>query len=203
MNESEINCKEQNVVGSLIFHLSNNFDEIIEYYNDDEMINEYKDAINSMGINGVSYKVNKTNTDDKDYLVYNLKKIEIEEYGEDYTYEEYLKSKSKEDISNMSILEDYGEARKQIGAEKYDAIEEYINEVCPLDKQYLFNDELKKIINLEGSKWLEEKEKLEKKYGVIYLSDVLYKKEEWEKFDKWYEENRVQNKDLTKTKGAR
>ena len=28
---------------------------------------------------------------------------------------------------------------------------------------------------------------LEKKYGIIFLSDVLYKPEEWKKFDTWYE----------------
>lgn len=31
----------------------------------------------------------------------------------------------------MSIMQDFEKARKTIGAKKYDAIEEYIEEVCP------------------------------------------------------------------------
>lgn len=30
----------------------------------------------------------------------------------------------------MSIMQDFEESRKMIGAEKYDAIEKYLNEVC-------------------------------------------------------------------------
>ena len=38
----------------------------------------------------------------------------------------------------MSLLQDYEIARKQIGNKKYDAIEVYLNEICPEDnwKQY-------------------------------------------------------------------
>lgn len=53
----------------------------------------------------------------------------------------------------MSILQEYENIRKEIGEEKYNAIEKYLN---------LHKD--------------------------ILLSDVYYKREEYEKFEKWYKE---------------
>ena len=52
----------------------------------------------------------------------------------------------------MSILQEYEQIRKDIGEDKYNAIETYLN---------IHKD--------------------------ILLSDIYYKREEWEKFENWYE----------------
>ena len=41
----------------------------------------------------------------------------------------------------MSIMQDFEESRKMIGAEKYDAIEKYLNEVCPKSNYDKYNKE--------------------------------------------------------------
>ena len=88
----------------------------------------------------------------------------------------------------MSILQEYEEIKKEIGYRKFKMIEDYINEICPLEKMDKYEKELAKINGLAFYDWLDHKKKLENKYGVIFLSDVLYKKQEWEKFEKWYQE---------------
>lgn len=86
----------------------------------------------------------------------------------------------------MSILQDFEEARKMIGHKKYDAIEVYLNEICPPDKMKSYEQELKKIEDLEIKEWTRQKKELEQKYGIVFLDDVLYKEEEWYKFENWY-----------------
>ncbi len=92
----------------------------------------------------------------------------------------------------MSILQEYEEIKKEIGNRKFNMIEDYLDEICPPREMKKYEKELAKINGEDFYYWLKQKEKLEKKYGVLFLSDVLYKKEEWEKFEKWYKE---QNKD--------
>lgn len=89
----------------------------------------------------------------------------------------------------MSIMQDYEEARKMIGAEKYDAIDKYLEEVCPQSNYNKYNKELNSLIDIPPDEWLRKKKELEEKYGIIFLSDVLYKPEEWDKFESWYKEN--------------
>ena len=51
-----------------------------------------------------------------------------------------------------------------------------------------YNKELNSLItDVPIEEWLRKKKELEKKDGIIFLSDVLYKPEEWKKFDTWYE----------------
>lgn len=90
----------------------------------------------------------------------------------------------------MSIMQDFEEARKMIGPEKYDAIEQYLDEVCPRSNYDKYNKELNTMLDYSTDEWLKKKAELEEKYGIIFLSDVLYKPEEWEKFEAWYE-NRI------------
>ncbi len=85
----------------------------------------------------------------------------------------------------MSILQDFEEARKMIGHKKYNAIDIYLNEICPPDKMKSYEQELKKIEDLEIKEWTKQKKELEQKYGILFLDDVLYK-EEWNKFEEWY-----------------
>lgn len=88
----------------------------------------------------------------------------------------------------MSIMQDFEEARKIIGPEKYDAIEKYLDEVCPKSNYDKYNKELNSMLDYSTDEWLKQKKKLEEKYGIIFLSDVIYKPEEWEKFEAWYDE---------------
>lgn len=88
----------------------------------------------------------------------------------------------------MSLLQDYEEAREKIGHKKYDAINVYWNEICPPENRALYHKELKKIHNLEIDEWEKEKKKLEKKYGIVFLDDILYNEQGWNKFEKWYKE---------------
>lgn len=88
----------------------------------------------------------------------------------------------------MSIMQDFEESRKMIGAEKYDAIEKYLNEVCPKSNYDKYNKELNSLIDIPSDEWLKKKEELEKKYGIIFLNDILYKPGEWDKFETWYNE---------------
>ena len=85
----------------------------------------------------------------------------------------------------MSILQDFEEARKMIGHKKYNAIDIYLNEICPPDKMKSYEQELKKIEDLEIKEWTKQKKELEQKYGILFLDDVLYK-EEWNKFEESY-----------------
>ena len=89
----------------------------------------------------------------------------------------------------MSIMQDFEEARKMIGPEKYYAIEQYLDEVCPRSNYDKYNKELNTMLDYSTDEWLKKKAELEEKFGIIFLSDVLYKPEEWEKFEKWYENN--------------
>ena len=56
----------------------------------------------------------------------------------------------------MSILQEYEEIRKDMGATRYDAIGDYLNEVNK---------------NLDSE---------------LFLSDVLYKEKEYKKFESWF-----------------
>ena len=86
----------------------------------------------------------------------------------------------------MSLLQDYERAKIQIGEEKYNAIDVYIEEICPTERRNLYKQELKKIDHLEINEWEKEKKKLEQKYGIVYLDDILYNEEGWKKFEEWY-----------------
>lgn len=81
----------------------------------------------------------------------------------------------------MSLLQDYERANAQIGEEKYNAIDVYIEEICPTERRNLYKQELKKIDHLEISEWEKKKKKLEQKYGIVYLDDILYNEEGVEK----------------------
>lgn len=94
----------------------------------------------------------------------------------------------------MSLLQDYEMAREKIGAKKYDAINVYLEEICPTERRNKYKQELKKINNLEINEWEREKKKLEQKYGIVYLDDILYNEEGWKKFEQWYKaHNKTKN----------
>lgn len=109
----------------------------------------------------------------------------------------------------MSIMQEYEQIRKEIGHDKYDAIDKYLEEICPKEIYDKYQKELNKIFDLPPDEWLKQKQELETKFGIVFLSDVLYKAEEWDKFEKWYQEKQkgknqtykklVSNKDKIKS----
>lgn len=87
----------------------------------------------------------------------------------------------------MSLLQDYEMAKRKIGEKKYNAIDVYLQEMCPKENWNQYKQELKKIDNLEINEWEIEKKKLQQKYGIVFLDDILYNEDGWGKFEKWYE----------------
>ena len=87
----------------------------------------------------------------------------------------------------MSLLQDYEMAKRKIGEKKYNAIDVYLQEICPKENWNQYKQELKKIDNLEINEWEIEKKKLQQKYGIVFLDDILYNEDGWGKFEKWYE----------------
>lgn len=88
----------------------------------------------------------------------------------------------------MSIMKDYEKARESIGKEKYDAIEKYIDEICPRSIFRKYEKELNNLVCLDPQEWAKQKKKLEEKYEIVFLSDILYNPEEWNKFESWYKQ---------------
>ncbi len=88
----------------------------------------------------------------------------------------------------MSILQDYEEARLDIGSEQYDAISIYLEKVCPQENVDKYYKGLNLVMQMPPEKWESEANKLRKEFNITLLSDVLYKKEYWDKFEKWFHE---------------
>lgn len=89
----------------------------------------------------------------------------------------------------MSILQEYEETRAILGKDMYDAISKYLDKVSPPQKYDDYMKELDRYKELKGQQYIDKLEELKKKHGVILLSDVLNKYEEWEKYEKWYYED--------------
>lgn len=90
--------KENTPVGEIKYLYSN---EVIEFYSEKELLDEYKDYINSAGVNSVKVKVNRTLKVPRHGLKYALLNEEAGEYGADYTKEEYEKSYKKSLIKQL------------------------------------------------------------------------------------------------------
>lgn len=94
----------------------------------------------------------------------------------------------------MSILQEYEKIREEMGHEKYDAISEYLEKICPKEKQIEYENEIKALEGLSTIKMLNKRVEIEQKYNIVLLSDVLYKRKEWEKFEKWYSDRQKEIK---------
>lgn len=89
----------------------------------------------------------------------------------------------------MSVLQEYEEMISELGYEKFNMIQKYLEKVSPIEKYDLYNKELRSSIDLPYNDFIKKEKELRKKYGVILLSDVLYKNDEWKKYDRWYNES--------------
>ena len=93
----------------------------------------------------------------------------------------------------MSILQEYERIRETIGYEKYDAIGEYLKEICKEDNLDKYFKEMNKI-DFSSPDFNNEIVRLKNKYNVVLLDDVLYKNIEWVKYNNWYNENHLHKK---------
>ena len=89
----------------------------------------------------------------------------------------------------MSILQEYEEIRAILGNDMYDAISKYLDKFSPPERYDNYMKELDKYKKLTGQQYINKLEELKKKHGVILLSDVLDKYEEWIKYERWYYED--------------
>lgn len=69
--------------------------EIIEYYSEQELLKNYKDSVYSQGINAIKVKINRTLKVPRHGLKYEILKEQADEYGVDYTKEEYERAYKK------------------------------------------------------------------------------------------------------------
>lgn len=88
----------------------------------------------------------------------------------------------------MSIFDDYKDAKKFLDTDEYKMIEKYIDKICPKEKYKKYEEELAKFSNGEFGEYIEKMEELKEKYGIILMSDVIYNPTEWEKYEKWFNE---------------
>lgn len=72
--------------------------EIIDYYSEEKLLRDFKNSVYSQGINAIKYKINKTIEKPRHGLKFELLKEEADEYGVDYTKEEYERSFKKKYI---------------------------------------------------------------------------------------------------------
>lgn len=91
----------------------------------------------------------------------------------------------------MSIFQDFETIRDNIGHEKYDMIENYLESICTQDNIDQYFKEMNTIWKLPPTKWNDKANQLKEKYGVILLDDVLHKSEEWAKYEDWYNKNHL------------
>ena len=88
----------------------------------------------------------------------------------------------------MSISQDYEKLRIQLGNKKYEALDEYIK---VYGKVHEWHQGIKDIRHIENIKEREEKMfELHNKCKPIFIEDVVMNEAEWEKFEKWYENNK-------------
>lgn len=79
--------------------------ETIDYFSEKEMLKDFKETIYSEGVNSVKYKLNRIKEKPRHGLQYELLKEEADEYGADYTKEEYEKSYIKSMIKRKENIQ--------------------------------------------------------------------------------------------------
>lgn len=88
----------------------------------------------------------------------------------------------------MSIFQDFKSIRNNIGHEKYDMISKYLETICTQESVDKYFEDMNKIWKFPPHTWNDRANKLKKEHNVILLDDILYGKEEWEKYEVWYNE---------------
>ena len=85
-------------------HIKYNDHEVIMYFSEKELLRDYKDAVNSSGINSVQVHINKNKDKPRHGLSYSITEEQYNQYGAEYSKEQYennynkslIKKKNKE-----------------------------------------------------------------------------------------------------------
>ena len=85
-------------------HIKYNDHEVIMYFSENELLRDYKDAVNNSGINSVQVHINKNKDKPRHGLSYSIKEEQYNQYGAEYSKEQYennynkslIKKKNKE-----------------------------------------------------------------------------------------------------------
>lgn len=91
----------------------------------------------------------------------------------------------------MSLFQEFEKIKNNIDYDKYSMINKYLETICTQENIDNFFKEMNTIWKLPPEKWNDKTNQLKQKYGVVLLDDVIYKKEEWAKYECWYNENRL------------
>ena len=88
----------------------------------------------------------------------------------------------------MSITQDYEILKKQLGTEKYKALEEYINTFGKIKEWERGIKEIRQIQNI--SEWEKANTELHHRCKPVFIEDVAMNEEECKKFEKWYKKHK-------------
>lgn len=94
----------------------------------------------------------------------------------------------------MSIFQDFETIRNNIGHEKYDMIEKYLETICSQNNINKYFKEMNKIWKFPPIEWNDRADRLKKKYKIVLLDDILFKNEELAKYEIWYNETCLNRK---------
>lgn len=94
----------------------------------------------------------------------------------------------------MSIMQDYEKLREILGNDKYDALDKYIQKFGKTEQWEKGRKEMSVIKDFE--EWDKKYTELHKKCKPIFIEDVTMNDEEWNKFEKWYEDYIKNNKTI-------
>lgn len=86
----------------------------------------------------------------------------------------------------MSMTEDYEKLKNELGSKKYKSLNDYIK---TFGKSSEWHQGLKNIRTIENDQEYEKKySELHQKCKPIFIEDVWLNPEEWDKFEKWYQD---------------
>ena len=83
-------------------HIKFNDHEVIMYFSEKELIRDYKDAVNNSGINSVQVHINKNKDKPRHGLSYSIKEEQYNQYGAEYSKEQYEKNYNKSQIKKKN-----------------------------------------------------------------------------------------------------
>lgn len=72
-------------------HIKFNDYEVIMYFSENELLRDYKDAVNNIGINSVQVHINRSKDKPRHGLSFSIKEEQYNQYGADYSKELYEK----------------------------------------------------------------------------------------------------------------
>ena len=72
------------------------------YFSENELLRDYKDAVNNSGINSVQVHINKNKDKPRHGLSYSITEEQYNQYGAEYSKEQYEKNYNKSQIKKKN-----------------------------------------------------------------------------------------------------